>query len=86
MKTIQMTIDEQLLERVDEAVETLNTNRSAFIREALEQVLKGYHIRQLEQQEAEAYAHMPMQLEEVEMWREAQVWGDDWGDEWNEAK
>lgn len=81
-----MTIDEHLLEQVDEAVEMLNTNRSAFIREALEQILKEHHIRQLEQQEAEAYARMPMQLEEVEIWREVQVWGDEWGDEWNEAK
>ena len=32
MKTIQMTIDESLLQQVDETVELLQTTRSAFIR------------------------------------------------------
>ena len=82
MKTIQMTIDEYLLEQVDEAVETLKTNRSAFIRQALEQVLKEYHIRQLEQQDAEGYARIPPKPEEVEIWLTEQAWGD----EWNEVK
>jgi metal-responsive CopG/Arc/MetJ family transcriptional regulator len=86
MKTIQMTIDEQLLEQVDEAVETLNTNRSAFIREALEQVLKEYRIRLMDEQVAEAYTRIPDDVSEVEIWREAQVWGDEWGDEWKEEK
>lgn len=82
MKTIQMTIDEGLLEQVDDVVETLNTNRSAFIREALEQVLKEYHIRQLEQQDAEGYTRIPPKPEEVEIWLTEQAWGD----EWNEVK
>jgi metal-responsive CopG/Arc/MetJ family transcriptional regulator len=86
MRTVQMTIDQELLEQVDEVVEATDTNRSAFMREALELALKKHRIRLLEQQEAEAYARMPMQLEEVEIWREAQVWGDEWGDEWNEEK
>ena len=32
MKTIQMTIDEALLQQVDQTVQSMNTPRSAFIR------------------------------------------------------
>jgi metal-responsive CopG/Arc/MetJ family transcriptional regulator len=34
MQTIQMTIDEELLQAVDTAVDHLGTSRSAFMREA----------------------------------------------------
>lgn len=35
MKTVQMTIDENLLVQVDTLVAELGTNRSAFMRDAL---------------------------------------------------
>ena len=40
MKTIQMTIDEPLLQRVNRVAEELQTSRSAFIRDALEIALR----------------------------------------------
>jgi metal-responsive CopG/Arc/MetJ family transcriptional regulator len=82
LKTIQMTIDENLLQRVDETAQAIQTNRSAFIRKALEMALQHYHLRQLEQQDAEGYARIPAQLEEIEVWLPEQAWGD----EWNEGK
>jgi metal-responsive CopG/Arc/MetJ family transcriptional regulator len=38
MKSIQMTIDEELLTVVDQLSRSLKTSRSAFIRHALERV------------------------------------------------
>ena len=76
MRTIQMTIDEGLLDSVDEAVVTLNTNRSAFIRDALELALRRVKIRQLEQQQADGYARQPMAKGEFEVWESEQVWGE----------
>ena len=35
MKTVQMTLDEDLLKSVDQAVKKLQTSRSAFTRDAL---------------------------------------------------
>ena len=40
MKTIQITIDEELLERVDSATQLQRVARSQFIRTALEDALR----------------------------------------------
>ena len=44
MKTIQMTIDEELLCRVDDVTKELGVNRSAFLREALAEKLHRFHM------------------------------------------
>lgn len=82
LKTIQMTIDEQLLEEVDDLVKDLDTTRSAFIRELLEKALEAHHWRELERLDEEGYRKFPPDDEEVEIWFGIQ----DWGDEWNGAK
>lgn len=78
MKTIQMTIDETLLQQVDQTVEDIGTSRSAFIREALEQALHRYHIRRLEEQDADGYMRIPAQVSETEEWVIEQSWEDEW--------
>lgn len=82
MKTIQMTIDEALLERVDGLIEELDTNRSAFIRELLERALEAHHWRELERIDEKGYRQSPPDAEEIDRWLGVQ----DWGDEWNAAK
>ena len=74
MKTIQMTIDEPLLTEVDELIADLNTNRSAFIREALIFAIKRYHIAQLEQKQADGYARHPVKPGEFDGWEAEQAW------------
>ena len=73
MKTIQMTIDEPLLNEVDIIIQKLNTTRSAFIREALELALKRYTISQMERKHAEGYAQYPVKEGEFDM-REIFYW------------
>jgi metal-responsive CopG/Arc/MetJ family transcriptional regulator len=75
MKTIQMTIDETLLEEVDRATAVLQTNRSAFIRSALQLALRQYRIGQLEQQHAAGYMRHPISAGEFDMWEGEQQWG-----------
>jgi len=75
MKTIQMTIDEPLLTAVDEVITSLNTTRSAFIREALTLALQRSKIAQFEQQHAEGYARYPVEPGEFDVWEEEQAWG-----------
>ena len=60
IKTIQMTIDEPLLEEVDEVIQDLKTTRSAFIRSALRVALRQHVISKLEQEHAEGYARHPV--------------------------
>jgi metal-responsive CopG/Arc/MetJ family transcriptional regulator len=76
MRTIQMTIDEPLLDRVDEAVRQLDTTRSAFVREALELALRQHRILAMEKRQAEGYAKHPVQPGEFDAWSQEQSWGD----------
>jgi metal-responsive CopG/Arc/MetJ family transcriptional regulator len=75
MKTIQMTIDEPLLTEVDQLIQTLNTTRSAFIREALELALQRHAIAELERKHAEGYARYPVMPGEFDVWEDEQAWG-----------
>jgi metal-responsive CopG/Arc/MetJ family transcriptional regulator len=75
MKTIQMTIDEPLLSEVDQVIEEMNTTRSAFIRQVLEEAVKRYHVRSLEKQQSEGYARHPVQPGEFDGWEDEQAWG-----------
>ena len=76
MKTIQMTIDESLLEDVDRAGDEMGTNRSLFIRMALQNALRQHAIEKLEVRHAAGYAEVPPTVDEVEEWSVEQVWGE----------
>ena len=76
MKTIQMTIDESLLVEVDRAIVSLNTTRSAFIREALQLALWQYRIEEMEQKHEEGYARHPVEPGEFDVWETEQAWGE----------
>ncbi len=76
MKTIQMTIDEQLLQEVDTAVCNLGSSRSAFLREALRQALKRMQIAALERQHIAGYVRHPVEPGEFDVWQNEQVWGE----------
>lgn len=77
MKTIQMTIDELLLADVDRVVDEMGTNRSLFIRNALQFALRQHAIDKLEMQHAVGYATQPAQDDEITEWVDEQVWGDE---------
>jgi CopG family transcriptional regulator / antitoxin EndoAI len=76
MKTIQMTIDEPLLEEVDDVTRELKTTRSAFIRSALHLALREHSISKLERQHAEGYAKHPVNTGEFDAWEAEQAWGE----------
>ncbi len=72
-----MTIDEPLLEEVDRLITSLNTTRSAFIRDALQVALRKYAIAALEEQHAYGYSRYPTQPGEFDIWTAEQAWGDE---------
>lgn len=74
MKTIQMTIDEFLLQQVDQTVQDLKTTRSAFIRLALEQALRQHQVRRLEERDEAGYKAVPATSGETDEWVSEQVW------------
>jgi len=78
MKTIQMTIDEDLLEEIDLLVNQLDTTRSAFIRQALCESLQRQKIAEMERKQIEGYLRYPQQPEEFDLWEEVREWGPDY--------
>jgi metal-responsive CopG/Arc/MetJ family transcriptional regulator len=75
MKTIQMTIDEQLLKVVDQVVRVRKITRSAFIRVALEAEIRRARIREQETRHAAGYARQPIASGEFDVWADEQDWG-----------
>jgi len=75
MKTIQMTIDENLLKQVDQFTRQRKTTRSAFIRDALESEIRRQRTRDAEARHAAGYARNPVKQGEFDVWLEEQDWG-----------
>jgi metal-responsive CopG/Arc/MetJ family transcriptional regulator len=76
MRTVQMTLDEELLASVDEAAKKLNTTRSAFTRKALREALDRLTISQLEQKHRRGYERKPVRKGEFDAWEKEQAWPD----------
>lgn len=74
MKTIQITIDEPLLDEVDRLTAEMRTSRSAFFRDAAQRALKRQRISAMEEQHRRAYADQPQTPAEVEEWLPEQSW------------
>ena len=77
MRTIQMTLDDDLVKKVDAIANELHTTRSAFTRDALREAVKHYNIRRLELKHRKGYAVHPVNKEEFSVWEKEQNWGDE---------
>ena len=74
MKTVQMTLDEGLVEEVDRASEALGTTRSAFTRQALRAALDRQREHELERRHRAGYEAKPVARGEFDDWEAEQVW------------
>ena len=74
MKTVQMTLDEDLVNAVDKAAKRLGTTRSAFARDALRSALASIRIQELERKQREGYRRKPVRRGEFSVWHDEQVW------------
>lgn len=76
MKTVQMTLDEGLVDAVDKAAKRIGTTRSAFAREALRAALGKIRMKEMERKHREGYRRKPVGEGEFSVWEEEQVWGE----------
>jgi metal-responsive CopG/Arc/MetJ family transcriptional regulator len=67
MKTVQMTLDEDLIITVDKVVKKLGTSRSAFMRDALHSALEQLRVKELERKHREGYLKKPVKKEEFDL-------------------
>lgn len=77
MRTIQMTLDDDLVKAVDRVSKELSTSRSAFARKALRDALARYNLEQLEQKHRRGYEQHPVAADEFSVWEAEQAWGDE---------
>ena len=60
MRTIQMTLDDDLIKAVDRVSKRLRTSRSAFTRKALRETLSLLNLGQMERRHREGYGRYPV--------------------------
>jgi len=77
MRTIQMTIDDDLVKAVDRVSKQLNTSRSSFTRKALREALARHQLKQLERKHRQGYEQYPVDANEFSVWETEQNWGDE---------
>lgn len=76
MRTVQMTLDDELVSAVDRTARRLRTTRSAFTRDALRAALDRVRAREQEEKHRKGYARKPVQKQEFSVWEHEQVWAD----------
>ena len=76
MRTIQMTLDDDLVAAVDTVVKKLKTTRSAFTRKALKDAIRQENIKVLEKKHKKGYGIYPADKTEFSVWESEQEWGD----------
>ena len=76
MVTVQMTLDEKLVKRVDGLAHKLRTSRSAFAREALKEALRKHQMLELEEKHKNGYLRHPAKKGEFDIIEDEHAWGD----------
>jgi len=77
MRTVQMTLDEHLVQIVDRVAKDLHTTRSAFTREALQAAVARFRTQRLEEKHCQGYLRKPAGVDEFAVWEKEQKWGDE---------
>ncbi len=77
METIQVVLDIKLLKAADVAAKRQKVNRSALIRQALQEHLKRLRVLDLEERDRQGYQAKPQCIEEYLPWEEAAAWPTD---------
>ncbi|MCG6879774.1 MAG: ribbon-helix-helix protein, CopG family [Deltaproteobacteria bacterium] len=76
MRTVQMTLDDDLVDAVDSIVKEMKTTRSAFTRVALREAIENRKTRMLEEEHRKGYEAHPVARDEFSLWENEQDWGD----------
>ena len=77
MRTVQMTLDDNLVKAIDKVIKKLHTTRSAFTRSALKEALKRYNQERLEERHRKGYELHQVKKGEFSVWEDEQAWGDE---------
>ena len=76
VRTVQMTLQPELVAQVDRAARRLGLTRSAFTRRALHAAIERLRVEELERRHREGYRRKPVRRGEFDLWSSEQVWPD----------
>jgi Arc/MetJ-type ribon-helix-helix transcriptional regulator len=76
MRTVHVTLDEELIAAVDKLAKRLGMSRSALTREALRATLARIRIQEPERKHRAGYVRRPVKKGEFSIWEGEQIWGD----------
>lgn len=76
MRTVQMTLEPELVAKIDKAARRLGLTRSAFARRAFAAALQRVRAEELERRHAEGYRRKPVRKGEFSAWTGEQAWPD----------
>ena len=74
METVQIVLEKELLQATDQAARRTRRNRSAFVRDALREHLRGLEMRALEERDREGYSKQAATSAETRSWEAEAAW------------
>lgn len=74
LKTIQMTLNEELIEEIDKIARRLGITRSAFARNAFRAAIDEIIEKKMENRHQQGYIKEPVRSGEFSVWESEQVW------------
>jgi metal-responsive CopG/Arc/MetJ family transcriptional regulator len=77
MATIQVVLEDSLLQATDRAARRLKVNRSVLIRDALREHLRQLSAFEKERRDREGYTRHPIVKDEFGAWDKVTAWPDD---------
>ena len=74
MKTIQITIDPELLHKIDNDEESKKKGRSAFLRQAVRYYLEQKRLKSISEKYRSGYTQGLVKDDDLTIWEHEQVW------------
>jgi metal-responsive CopG/Arc/MetJ family transcriptional regulator len=74
METVQIVLDQKLLQATDQAARRTKLNRSALVREALREHLLRLEVRASEERDRAGYSKHPQTHDESRQWEAEAAW------------
>ena len=74
MKTIQITIDPELLHKIDHDEESIKKGRSAFLRQAVRSYLEQKRLKSISEKYRLGYKQGLAKDDDLTIWEDEQVW------------
>ena len=74
MKTIQITIDPDLLDKIDNDEESMKNGRSAFLRQAVRYYLEQKRLKSISDKYRSGYKQGLAKDDDLTIWEDEQVW------------